>query len=153
MRLRGSRRASDNGSGDWLRSVVLGSLIAAILASSVAVVSAARTLDLAPVVGDILVFKKGARMPSDWAFTANNNNAVVCTLDPSVMARAGGSLVVEQRLDDSQAYRVHWAGGATSAGVANCGNEADLIVERADLQLLSNAVGGPGVEHRTFGYL
>jgi hypothetical protein len=69
------------------------------------------------------------------------------------MAQAGGSLVVEQRLDGLQAYRVHWAGGATSAGVANCGNEADLIVERADLQLLSNAVGGPGVVHRTFGYL
>jgi hypothetical protein len=152
MKLRGSRGASDGGSGDWLRSVVLGCLIAAILASSVAVVSAARTLDLAPSVGDILVFKKGARMPEDWAFTANNNNAMACTLDPGVMAQAGGSLVVEERLDDSRAYRVHWAGGATSSGVANCGSGADLVVERADLQLLANAVGGPGVEHHAFSY-
>ncbi|HTI80346.1 MAG TPA: hypothetical protein VL614_07825 [Acetobacteraceae bacterium] len=151
MRLRGTRGASE-GSGDLLRNVVLGALIAAILASSVAVVSAARTLDLAPVVGDILVFKQGARMPTDWAFTANNNNAVACTLDPSVMARAGGSLVVEERLDDARAYRIHWAGGATSNGVTNCGGDVDLVLERADLQLLSNAVGGPGVEHRTFAY-
>src|SRR5215472_17442048 len=113
MKLRGTGGTSE-GSGDLFRNVVLGCLIAAILTSSVAVVSAARTLDLAPVVGDILVFKPGARMPADWGFTANNHNAVACTLDPSVIARAGGSLVVEERLDDSRAYRVHWAGGATS---------------------------------------
>jgi hypothetical protein len=151
MKLRGSGGASE-GSGDLLRNVVLGSLIAAILASSVAVVSAARTLDLAPGVGDILVFKQGARMPDDWQFTANNNDALACTLDPSVMAKAGGSLVVEERLDDSRAYRVHWAGGATSGHVTNCGSDVDLVLQREDLQLLSNAVGGPGVEHRMFSF-
>lgn len=151
MKIRGNRRASGN-AGDIVRNVVLGSLIATILASSVAVVSAARTLDLAPNVGDILVFKQGARMPNDWDFTATNADAIACTLTPNVMASVGGSLVVEQRLDDAHAYRVHWAGGPTSQGVTNCGTSADLTMSRAELQLLSNAVGGPGVEHSAFNY-
>jgi hypothetical protein len=149
MRTRGNRRT---GGGEVVRSIVLGSLIAAILASSVAVVSAARTLDLAPGVGDILVFKQGAQMPSDWDFTATNTAAIACTLKPEVMTSRGGSLVVEQRLDDSNAYRVHWAGGPTSDGVTNCGSSADLVIGRMELQLLSNAVGGPGVEHHAFSY-
>ncbi len=149
MRIRGNRRASG---GEILRTIVLGCLIAAILASSVAVVSAARTLDLAPGVGDILVFKQGARMPSDWDFTATNTDAVACTLKPEVMTSRGGSLVVEQRLDDISSYRVHWAGGPTSDGVTNCGSSADLVIGRAELQLLANAVGGPGVEHHAFSY-
>ena len=149
MRIRGNRRA---GGGEVLRSVVFGSLIAAILASSVAVVSAARTLDLAPGVGDILVFQHGARMPDDWDFTATKNDAIACTLKPEVMASRGGSLVVEQRLDDAGAYRVHWAGGPTSDGVTNCGSSVDVVIGRMELQLLSNAVGGPGVEHHAFSY-
>jgi hypothetical protein len=151
MKTRGNRRAN-GGAGDIVRNVVLGCLIATILASSVAVVSAARTLDLAPNVGDILVFKKGARMPSDWDFTANNADAMACTLRPDVMATAGGSLVVEQRLDNASAYRVHWAGGPTSEGVTNCGGSVDLTMSREELQLLSNAVGGPGIEHSAFNY-
>jgi len=151
MKTRGNRRASGGG-GDIVRNVVLGALIATILASSVAVVSAARTLDLAPNVGDILVFKKGARMPSDWDFTATNADAMACTLRPDVMATTGGSLVVEQRLDDAGAYRVHWAGGPTSDGVTNCGSSVDVTMSREELQLLSNAVGGPGIEHSAFSY-
>ena len=47
-----------------------------LLASSVAMVSAARTLDISPKMGDILVFKHGARMPSDWDFTVTTSQAV-----------------------------------------------------------------------------
>jgi len=151
MKIRGNRRSS-GGAGDIVRNVVLGTLIATILASSVAVVTAARTQDLAPNVGDILVFKKGARMPSDWDFTATNADAMACTLRPDVMATAGGSLVVEQRLDNASAYRVHWAGGPTSDGVTNCGSSVDVTMSREELQLLSNAVGGPGIEHSAFNY-
>jgi hypothetical protein len=150
MRIRGNRRI---GGGEILRSVVFGSLIAAILASSVAVVSAARTLDLAPRVGDILVFKQDARMPDDWDFSATKTDAIACTLKPEVMASRGGSLVVEERLDEVGAYRVHWAGGPTSAGVTDCGSSADVVIGRMELQLLSNAVGGPGVEHHAFNYI
>ena len=149
MSTRGNGRSSG---GEILRNVVLGSLIAAILASSVAVVSAARTLDLAPGVGDILVFKKGGRMPTDWDFTATNADAIACSLRPDVMTKYGGSLVVERRLDDASAYHVHWAGGPTAEGVTNCGSSADLLVGRTELQLLANAVGGPGVEHHAFNY-
>jgi hypothetical protein len=48
---------------------------------------------------------------------------------------------------------VHWAGGRTSDGATDCGRSADLVMNREELQLLSNAVGGPGVEHDVFGWL
>jgi hypothetical protein len=66
------------------------------------------------------------------------------------MASGGGSLVVEQRLDSKRLYRVHWAGQHTSTGATDCGDTADLLVSRVDLQLLTNAVGGAGVEHHAF---
>jgi hypothetical protein len=68
------------------------------------------------------------------------------------MASGGGSLVVEERLDHSgsRTYRVHWAGTHTSNGPSDCGAMADLVVSGPDLQLLTNAVGGPGVEHEGF---
>ena len=76
-----------------------------------------------------------------------------CKLQPVVMASAGGSLVVERRTNNSRTYLVHWAGQQTSDPASDCGTTADLLVSRTDLQLLSNAVGGPGVEHRAFGGL
>ena len=76
-----------------------------------------------------------------------------CKLQPVVMASAGGSLVVERRTNNSRTYQVHWAGRQTSEPTSDCGPAADLLVSRIDLQLLSNAVGGPGVEHRAFGGL
>jgi hypothetical protein len=63
------------------------------------------------------------------------------------MAGHGGSLVVEERFTTPRSFRVHWAGGSTSTGSTDCGGTADLMVSGTDLQLLSNAVGGPGVEH------
>jgi hypothetical protein len=104
-------------------------------------------------MGDILVFKHGARMPSDWEFAVTTSQAVGCVLTPAVMAADGGSLVVEQRFNDPHIYHVHWAGGRTSDGATDCGRSADLVVNSAELQLLSNAVGGPGVEHDVFGWL
>ena len=131
---------------------MLAGVVAALLVSCVAVVAAATTIDLGPKVGDILVFRAGARMPSDWEFTAASATTpgTTCTLRPEVMAVAGGSLVVEQRSDTPRTYRVHWAGNQTSPAGSDCGTSADLVLAHADLQLLSNAVGGPGVEHRLF---
>jgi hypothetical protein len=145
----GARRAV----GGVARTAMLGALIGILLASSVAMVSAARTLDIAPKVGDILVFKHGARLPSDWDFTVTTSQAVGCVLTPAVMAADGGSLVVEQRYDGASIYHVHWAGGRTSNGAADCGRSADLVVKREELQLLSNVVGGPGVVHDVFSWL
>jgi len=150
-RRNGSRPREISG---WLRcAVVIAAVISAGLASGAAVVAAARTVDLAPKVGDILVFRPGARLPSDWAFNAviaSDQLPVSCVLKPIVMASAGGSLVVERRSRDSRLYHVHWAGRQTSDDDADCGVAADLFLSVDDLQLLSNVVGGPGVEHRAF---
>jgi hypothetical protein len=132
-----------------LRAVVL----AALLASSVAVVTVARTIDIAPKVGDVLVFRPGARIVADWEFavvTDSGQVPVSCKLKPDVMASGGGSLVVEQRFAGRRLYRVHWAGQRTSNDASDCGRAADLLVPRIELQLLTNAVGGAGVAHSTF---
>jgi hypothetical protein len=128
---------------------VLGCLIAIILAGSVAMVSAAQRLDLAPKVGDILVFRTGNSL-NDWEFTVVKVPDVSCKLVPAAMG--GGSLVVEERVAATQTYRVHWAGLRTSEDAADCGHSADLVVQREQLQLLANFVGGPGVEHHVFSY-
>jgi hypothetical protein len=145
-------RRADGSRGETVRTVVIASLIAGLLASSVAVVSVARTIDIGPKVGDILVFRPGARMPADWEFSATTTAtpAVTCNLRPEVMASGGGSLVVEQRFAMPRAFQVHWAGGRTSEGGADCGSSAELILPGADVQLLSNAVGGPGVAPKPF---
>ena len=151
--MKGPRRWQiGRGPSETVRTAILAVLIATLLASSAAVVAAARALDIAPNVGDILVFRPGARMPTDWSFTVNKTSGMACVLTPPAMASEGGSLVVEQRLDGSQTYRVHWAGGRTSDGVTDCGRSADLMLQREEVQLLANAVGGPGVEHRVFSY-
>ena len=146
------RRRSDEATGDIGGAALIGCVVGALLASSVAVVTAVRTIEIGPKVGDILVFRQGARMAADWQFTvvAAGQAAPTCVLRPDVMTSGGGSLVVEQRLQSPRAYRVHWAGARTSDGTSDCGRGADLIVPGADLQLLTNAVGGAGVEHRFF---
>jgi hypothetical protein len=134
--------------GEMVRTAALASLIAALLVSSVAMVSAATRIDSGPQVGDILVFPRGARMPTDWEFTVMTTAvpAATCSLRPDIMATEGGSLVVEQRLRSPRTFQVHWAGIRTSTGGSDCGSSAELVVSNADLQLLSNVVGGPGVE-------
>jgi hypothetical protein len=67
------------------------------------------------------------------------------------MAADGGSLVVEERSNDHRMYRVHWAGQRTTDGPSDCGSSADLMLSRPNLQLLINAIGGTGVERKSFG--
>jgi hypothetical protein len=47
-------------------------------------------------------------------------------------------------------YEVHWAGARTDDGESNCGSSANLVLSGPDLQLLTNAVGGAGVQHKGF---
>ena len=149
------RRHSNETAGarDIARTAMLASVIAGLLVGGVAMVSAATTIDMGPKVGDILVFRQGARAPSDWDFTVATTARPqqTCTLRPDVMTAGGGSLVVEQRLEKPRVYHVHWAGTHTSEGADDCGSKADLTISGSDLQLLTNAVGGAGVEHRSFG--
>jgi hypothetical protein len=66
------------------------------------------------------------------------------------MLASGGSLVVEQRLPSLREFHVHWAGARTNDDASNCGSSADLVVSLPDLQLLTNAVGGAGVQRKGF---
>ncbi len=146
-----SRRGSGESSGDIGRAALLGGVVGALLASSVAVVAAATTMELGPKVGDILVFRSNVQVPADWDFTAasiGGEREASCNLKPNTMAAGGGSLVVEERFRHPLQYRVHWAGRHTSDGNADCGGSAELVITGEELQLLSNAVGGPGVEHQ-----
>lgn len=131
-----------------VRTAVLASFIAGLLAGSVAIVSAATRIEIGPQVGDILVFRQGARMPPDWEFTVMITAVptATCSLRPNIMAAEGGSLVVEQRLQSPRTFQVHWAGIRTNTGGSDCGRSAELVVSNADLRLLSNVVAGPGME-------
>ena len=104
-----------------MRNGVLASLIAALLASSVAMVSATTRIEIGPRVGGILVFPRGARMPPHWEFIVMTTAmpAATCSLRPDIMAAEGGSLVVEQRRQSPRTFQVHWAGKRTSAGGSN----------------------------------
>jgi hypothetical protein len=132
--------------GEVARTAVLATLIAALLASSVAMVSATTRIEIGPHVGDILVFRRGAHVPTDWEFTVMTTAVptATCSLRPTIIGTEG--LVVEQHLQGPQTFEVHWAGIRTSTGGSDCGGSTDLVVSKADLQLLSNLVGGPGVE-------
>jgi hypothetical protein len=109
-----------------------------------------------PKVGDMVVFRAGSQDADAWQMTVPatvvsplGEPTGVCTLDPNVMATAGGSLVVEARQDaPALTYRVRWAGQRTAAAVSNCGTEASLTVDRTDLQRLANAAGGFGVGNK-----
>jgi hypothetical protein len=154
MRYRPRRRIVQ-APGEIAKTALFASLIAGLLASGVAMATAVRNVDMNPKVGDILVYRAGTHLATDWDFTAAiaDRPETSCVLKPDTMARSGGSLVVEERLLATQMYRVHWAGVQTSIGGADCGSSAELLVALPDLQLLSNAVGGPGVEHKIFNGL
>jgi hypothetical protein len=106
-----------------------------------------------PKVGDIVVFRPGSQDTDMWQMTipaalvsVRGAPPAVCSLDPNAMAEEGGSLVVEGLQDQpSLQYRVHWAGSTTANTTRNCGQSADLLVSRTDLQRLANAAGGFGV--------
>jgi hypothetical protein len=107
-----------------------------------------------PKIGDIVVFKPGSQDTDTWQLSIQativseiNSSVSGCSLDPTVMATSGGSLIVEGRQDGSPPlYRVHWAGNQTSGkDGGNCGSVVDLAMSRSDLQRLANAAGGFGV--------
>lgn len=109
---------------------------------------------LGPSVGGIIVFKRDAAAIERWAVTATladpsqvgwpqADGGRRCSLSPAVMAARGGSLVIEaRRLSRPPAYRVHWSGGRTDSGSADCGTSADLILTRTELMRLANVAGG-----------
>jgi len=148
------RRAEHDSDSTVLGTALLACTIAALLASTVAVLSTVRNWDIAPRVGDIVVFRRDAHFLADWQVIATKSpggagalpGSAICVLRPDIMTANGGSFVVEERYTTSSLYRVHWAGPHTSLGDADCGGVADLTLSRGDLQMLINTVGGARAE-------
>ena len=113
-----------------------------------------------PKVGDIVVFKPGSQDGDMWQMPipativpAIKSAVVECSLDPNVIAKDGGSFVVESREDlPLPLYRIHWAGDRTSKDGGNCGSGVDLTVSRSELQRLANAAGGFGIGDKGIQY-
>lgn len=125
---------------DTIDTVLLASLIAALLAGAVAAATLLRTLKFGPPVGDILRFGPYAQPAPIWRIDAvRSSDHRHCVLQPAVMAKAHGSLVVEQRLADGRTFQVHWAGGPTGDADGNCGSAVDLTLEFPEMQTLVNA--------------
>ncbi len=109
-----------------------------------------------PKVGDMVVFKPNTQEADTWqmlipASVVSPTGEVtgVCSLDPNVIAAAGGSIVVEARQDvPTVQYRVRWAGERTTSTGADCGQSALLTVSRTDLQRLANSAGGFGIGNK-----
>jgi hypothetical protein len=136
-----------------------GLLPAALLAVVVVLVGLAGAVEIArsavnfgPAVGDIVQFDPQSYLPVDMhtQVAAARADASGCVLDIESIHRDGGSLVVEQRYlgDDNARYRVHWAGQRSAEGAADCGHDADLMLDDTNLELLAMAAGGWGVVHR-----
>ena len=130
-----------------------------VLAIAIMVIGCATTLFLLqldafrPGLGDIVAFEPMTADTGLWQLAIEANRAsasgsadIACALDPNVMSEKGGSLIVEGRQDQPNLlYRVHWAGSATARShPGDCGDSADLLVSRTDLQRLANAAGGFG---------
>jgi len=112
-----------------------------------------------PKLGDIVAFRPGSQDADMWRMmipatlvSATGTPLTECSLDPNAMAEDGGSLVVEGLQNQpSLQYRVHWSGSPTAKTPADCGQSADLLVSRTDLQRLANAAGGFGVGDKGIG--
>jgi hypothetical protein len=103
-------------------------------------------------LGDIVAFTASKRIPAGEStrLLVHRQNQYGCVLDLNTLRRSGGSLIVENQLGTGRTFRVHWAGPHSSAGTADCGAQADLIVEKHDLDILALAAGGYGVgRHHT----
>jgi hypothetical protein len=158
QRQRGPERTSD---ATWAPALTLVATV--LLTACLGAMSILQLEQFGPQVGAIVVFKPGTERMDLWHVNASAGDGVspsplggaiarVCTLSPSVMAEGGGSLVVEARhMSSPPIYRVHWAGSRTSTGSGDCGNAADVVLSRTDLQKLANTAGGFGVGPRMLG--
>ena len=131
--------------------------LAIFLGVVIAAAEVAQANSVTPVVGDIIAFRAGvdvprslqSRDPRRSRHLPSGSPSRGCILDPAIMARAGGSLVVEAaRSAGRPDYVVHWAGGRTSAGELDCGTDVDLVLDDTALGQLARIVGGFGVDQR-----
>jgi hypothetical protein len=103
--------------------------------------------NLTPNVGDIVAFAVTSNQPTEDAtrLIVRRPDRYGCVLDLGVLHRSGGSLIVESQVTEAAgSFRVHWAGGRTSADAANCGDQADLVLDGRELDMLAFSAGGYG---------
>lgn len=156
MKLPKRRPRDAEAMSDTVDSLLTACTVVLLLASLGGLTALFASLHIGLRVGDILVFKPDAAVADSLAVTATRTTALprqsavaqTCTLDPAVMAHGGGSLVVETKSLIHPVYVVHWAGGPTSTGAADCGTSVDLTMSRMDLQSLVNTIGGFSLNSR-----
>jgi hypothetical protein len=107
-----------------------------------------------PCVGDIITFEQSTDASPDAnenvRLSVSREHRPSCVLDLDVITHRGGSLVLEARVPGtSRAFFLHWAGERTSADAEDCGQTADLVVDRRDIDILAVTAGGYGVDQKT----
>jgi hypothetical protein len=117
-------------------------LVALFAVNAIAAIAAIR-----PQIGDIVAFTPSAdqRDEDGTRLMVHRPDRFGCILDLSVLHHSGGSLVVESQVAEAVgSFRVHWAGERTSTDNANCGRNADLILDGRELDILALSAGGYG---------
>jgi hypothetical protein len=137
----------------------LAMLLAATLALCIVLLTIADLAQIGSDVGEMVVFDPddGTRVwmqpgipaayasPADWSTTRSEH---LCTLVPSVMAEAGGSLIVEAKQTmRPPLFRVHWSGPRTDAGTGDCGDNVDLVITLQQLRALEIVARANGLAH------
>jgi hypothetical protein len=107
-----------------------------------------------PRVGDIITFEHStnasAEAEENVRLSVSRENRPSCVLDLDIITHRGGSMVLEARVPGtSRAFFLHWAGERTSSDADDCGQTADLVVDRRDIDILALTAGGYGVEQKT----
>jgi hypothetical protein len=129
-----------------LRPAILA--VTCLVIAGVAVTRIVQSVRTTPHVGDILAFVPSPVVSGgdDERLLVHRQNQFGCVLDLSVLRRSGGSLIVETEIGGGASnFRVHWAGQRTSTDTGNCGSDADLVVDRRELNVLALSAGGYGV--------
>jgi hypothetical protein len=103
---------------------------------------------LAPQIGDIISFGNGRKLSTTVqqkivVTRVGGASGADCVLEPRVLRSFGGSIIIEAyRLQPRRVYWVHWKGFRTSAGAADCGPVADLMLSRSEVVELMSAASG-----------
>ena len=141
------RTTKHKSTGGLIQAVAVAALV---MAAGVAGNVAGTYVHNAPLVGHIVAFQESATVGSDadTSLAVHRQDRSDCVIDLNVIRRFGGSLVVETQIGDTGMFRVHWAGPRTSNDSGDCGSDADLMVDRHELDILASSAGGYGTRQR-----
>lgn len=134
-------QSTDHRNSGQLYTTLFGTVAAALGMIVIVTVSLRLTDALRPQNGDIIIFvpANGDSVidATPVAERVGRSPGAFCILDPNVMERSGGSLIIEAtKPGDTRGYRVHWAGGRTSSSGGDCGGSADLLLTPDDTSIL-----------------